>query len=71
MDKNSKILAIVYYYTSDDDETTTAVSYEALWPILVINYPLHKFLDMYCFYLVSFCIKVILNLIFLKRCEIS
>ena len=30
----------MYYYTSDDDETTTAVSYEALWPILVINYPI-------------------------------
>ena len=35
----------MYYYTSDDDETTTAVSYEALWPILVINYPIHNFLD--------------------------
>ena len=33
-------MTIVYYYTSDDDETTTAVSYEALWPILVINYPI-------------------------------
>ena len=33
----------MYYYTSDDDETTTAVSYEALWPILVINYPVHNF----------------------------
>ena len=35
----------MYYYTSDDDETTTAVSYEALWPILVINYPILNFLD--------------------------